>query len=188
MSSSSWLAFSKNAFLFSSCLLRGPRRASPVSFFVSSGCNRKEIKSEKERKKVSKVRSFLSSTSTSAPPPKIQKRKREKKIKNRTHREDVRPRDDPDQLRARVDHRDPVHLVLEHQPGRVGDPGRSARCDWRRAHRVFHSQARGGAVFTDDVFTAEDADEGLGALVGDDGDARDLGCCWGVEREEKIFV
>ena len=103
-------------------------------------------------------------------------------------REDVGAGDDPDQLRAAVDHRDPVHLVLEHQPGRVGDLGRRARGDRRRAHRVPHRRAR-GTVLADDVLAAEDADEGLGALGGDDGDARDL-CvflrfCAGLKERER---
>ena len=66
-----------------------------------------------------------------------------------------------------------MHLVLEHQPGRVRDFRGGARGDRRRAHRVLDRGAR-RAVLADDVLAAEDADEGLGTLGGDDGDARDL--------------
>lgn len=95
------------------------------------------------------------------------------KRRKKTHREDVGPRHDPDQLRAAVDHRDPVHLVLQHQARGVGHARARARGDRRRAHRVAYRRAR-GAVLADNVLAAEHADEGLGPLGGDDGDARDL--------------
>ena len=66
-----------------------------------------------------------------------------------------------------------MDLVLEHQARRVCNFRGGFRGDRRGRHRVADG-CSGGAVFSHDIFAAEDADEGLGVFRGDDGDSRDL--------------